>query len=216
MQKVAILGAGGLARDALFVFLESNKHSPQWDVLGFIDENPKNHGVILCDLPVLGGFEWFAHVNPKEVKVICAIGNNESRKKVAEKARNLNLDFCTVVSPSAVISSYVEYGKGVVICAGNVIAPQVKIGNHVYVNLACTLGHDAVLHDFVNVAPGSNVSGNVTLEQGVQVGTGCAIIPSVTIGKWSTIGAGSTVINDIPPYSVAVGTPAKVVKTKVH
>ena len=39
------------------------------------------------------------------------------------------------------------------------------------------------------------------------------ILPGVTIGKGAVIGAGSVVTKDIPPYCVAVGVPAKVIKT---
>ena len=38
-------------------------------------------------------------------------------------------------------------------------------------------------------------------------------MPGVTIGDYSVIGAGSVVTRDIPPYSIAVGSPAKVIKT---
>ena len=214
LTKVIILGAGGLAREVLWIFREANKVEPRWDVLGFIDENPENHGKVLCGLPVLGDFSWFA--GGEGVKVICGIGNNRSRKKVVEKAKELKLEFCSIVDPTARMSSYVECGEGVVVASGNIITTQVQIGSHVFINLANTIGHDAVIHDYVNLAPGNNVSGDVTLEEGVQVGTGCAIIPGVTVGEWSTIGAGSVVIRDIPPYSVAVGVPAKVIRTKEH
>lgn len=38
------------------------------------------------------------------------------------------------------------------------------------------------------------------------------MLPGVTIGTGSTVGAGSVVTKDIPPFSVAVGNPARVVK----
>ena len=41
------------------------------------------------------------------------------------------------------------------------------------------------------------------------------VIDGVTIGKGCVIGAGAVVTKDIPPYSVAVGTPAKVVKSRI-
>ena len=38
-------------------------------------------------------------------------------------------------------------------------------------------------------------------------------MPGVTIGDYALIGAGSVVTRDIPAYSIAVGSPAKVIKT---
>ena len=46
----------------------------------------------------------------------------------------------------------------------------------------------------------------------VWVGESVCILPGVTIGECSIIGAGSVVTKSIPPYSIAVGTPAKVIK----
>lgn len=57
------------------------------------------------------------------------------------------------------------------------------------------------------------IYGKVVIEDDVHIGIRSIIMPGVTIGKGAVIGAGSLVTHDIPPYSVAVGSPAKVVKT---
>lgn len=53
----------------------------------------------------------------------------------------------------------------------------------------------------------------IHIQDGVHVGIGSIIMPGVTIGEGAVIGAGSVVTRDIPPYCVAVGAPAKVIKT---
>ena len=53
----------------------------------------------------------------------------------------------------------------------------------------------------------------VKVEDEVWIGAGVIILPGVVIGMGAIIGAGAVVINDIPPLSVAVGVPAKVVRT---
>lgn len=53
----------------------------------------------------------------------------------------------------------------------------------------------------------------VVINDGAHIGIGAIILPGVTIGEGAVIGAGSVVTKDIPPYSVAVGMPAKVIKT---
>lgn len=55
--------------------------------------------------------------------------------------------------------------------------------------------------------------GKVIVKDGAHLGVGCIIMPGVTIGEGAIIGAGSVVTRDIPPYCVAVGAPAKVIKT---
>jgi sugar O-acyltransferase (sialic acid O-acetyltransferase NeuD family) len=211
-QKVVILGAGGFAREVLWVFRDANEVHNRWEVLGFIDENPENHGKELCDLPILGGFEWFKTVDKSDIKVICGVGNPKVKKYFVEKAESLGLEFCSVIHPNVRMSKYIEVGKGTVITAGNIITTQVKIGNHVSLNLDCTIGHDDVIEDYCNIAPGAHISGNVTLKEGVDFGTGAVILQGVTIGKWSIIGAGAVVIDDIPEGVTAVGVPAKVIK----
>jgi len=52
----------------------------------------------------------------------------------------------------------------------------------------------------------------VVMGEDVHIGSNSVVVAGVTIGKKTQIGAGSVVTRDIPPYSVAVGNPAKVVK----
>lgn len=53
----------------------------------------------------------------------------------------------------------------------------------------------------------------INIKDGAHIGIGSIIMPGVTIGEGAVIGAGSVVTRDIPPYCVAVGSPAKVIKT---
>ena len=55
----------------------------------------------------------------------------------------------------------------------------------------------------------------ITIEDDCWLGHGVTVIDGVTIGKGSVIGAGAVVTRDIPPYSVAVGTPARVIKSRI-
>lgn len=55
--------------------------------------------------------------------------------------------------------------------------------------------------------------GKVVVKDGAHLGIGCIIMPGVTVGEGAIIGAGSVVTRDIPSYSVAVGAPARVIKT---
>jgi len=50
----------------------------------------------------------------------------------------------------------------------------------------------------------------VVIEDDVWIGLNCTILQGVTIGKGSIIGAGAVVTKDIPPYSIALGVPARV------
>jgi acetyltransferase-like isoleucine patch superfamily enzyme len=55
--------------------------------------------------------------------------------------------------------------------------------------------------------------GPVIIEDEVWLGEGVAVMPGVRVGRSSIIGANAVVTRDIPPFSVAVGAPARVIKT---
>ncbi|MEN6551326.1 MAG: DapH/DapD/GlmU-related protein [Methanobacterium sp.] len=55
----------------------------------------------------------------------------------------------------------------------------------------------------------------VIVEDHVWIGARVIVLPGVTIGKGSIVGAGAVVSKNVPPYSVAVGNPARVVKSLI-
>jgi acetyltransferase-like isoleucine patch superfamily enzyme len=53
----------------------------------------------------------------------------------------------------------------------------------------------------------------VTVDDGAFIGIGAVILPGVTIGKHAYVGAGAVVASDVPPHTVVIGNPARVVKS---
>ena len=53
----------------------------------------------------------------------------------------------------------------------------------------------------------------IVIKDGAHIGIGAIIMPGVTIGEGAVIGAGAVVTKNVPAYSVAVGSPAKVIRT---
>lgn len=88
------------------------------------------------------------------------------------------------------------------------------IGNNVLIAAHCcisTLNHN---YSCPIITLGGITSKPVVIEDDVWLGYNVVVLPGVTIGQGSVIGAGSVVTKDIPPYSVVVGNPAKVVKKR--
>ncbi len=209
VQRVVIVGAGGFGREVLWLCEEANNESPQWDVLGFIDENPETWGKETCGRPVLGGLQWLDNRTRGDVGILFGVGSPAVRKRLTERLAPLGLCFPSVIHPGARHSNFVTVGDGTIVTAGNIITTQVSIGAMVIVNLGCTIGHDVVIEDFCTIAPGCNISGWSKLRTGVELGTRVAIIPGRVVGEWSVIGAGAVVTKDIPSHVTAVGIPAR-------
>jgi len=214
LERVVIIGAGGFARELLDVFDAINAVEASFDVLGFIVDSPfGTPGTSVNAKPILGDFAWLAD-NAKKVKAICGVGASDHRFGLIKRAEETGVRFCNAIHPRAVMTSWVNLGHGTVVTAGAVLTNQIHLGNHVHVNLNCTIGHDAVAEDFVTLAPGVNVSGRVTLRQGCYVGTGANIIENIEIGAWSIVGAGATIVKDVPRDVTVLGNPGKVTKAR--
>ena len=149
-----------------------------------------------------------------DVKVVIAIGDNVTRKAIAEKLELSDEQYCPLVSQSAIISPSVHIGAGTVIMPGVIINADAKIGKHVIVNTGAVVDHDCDVGDYSHVSPRGCLTGGVTLQEGVLIGAGATVIPGRKIGKWSKIGAGATVVKDIPNYSMARGVPARIIGMK--
>jgi acetyltransferase-like isoleucine patch superfamily enzyme len=100
----------------------------------------------------------------------------------------------------------------------NVIRGQggVTIGNDVYTGPMVKIV--AVDHVFDSLDRPIREQGvtaqGIVIEDDVWLGAGVTVVDGVTIGRGSIIGAGAVVTSDIPPYSIAVGIPAKPVKNR--
>lgn len=213
LQSVAILGAGGHAREVLDVVDAINAMTPTFKMLGFVvDPEYGAAGEIINDHPILGGFDWLGQHT--SVQVICGVGYPELRRQLTQRAQRYGVEFCTLVHPQSVTTRWLTMGTGVVISAGCVLTNQIVIGAHAHINRNSTVGHDCDIGAFVTLSPGVNCSGNVTIGEGCFVGTGANIIEGLNIGAWSKIGAGSTVIKDVEANHTVVGTPARSVRQR--
>ncbi len=105
------------------------------------------------------------------------------------------------IHPGAKIGEklFIDHGMGVV------IGETAEIGNNVLMYHGVTLGG-------IGGVKGSKR--HPTIEDDVIIGAGAKILGPITIGKGAKIGAHSVVLEDVPPYSTAVGAPARVVKKK--
>jgi sugar O-acyltransferase (sialic acid O-acetyltransferase NeuD family) len=212
-RRLVIVGCGGFAREVLQLVRDINAETITWNCEGFLVDPQFAPDGLIQGLPALGGLEWLEN-NP-DVEIVIAVGSPVGRREIATRIRRTWMNpFAKLIHPRAWVGQAVEIGDGTIICAGALITTDIKLGEHVHVNIGATIGHDSVLRDFVTLNPSVNVSGNVVLEEGNSIGTGTVIIPHCNIGCWSIIGAGSVVTKSLGPNITAVGMPARAVKER--
>jgi acetyltransferase-like isoleucine patch superfamily enzyme len=97
---------------------------------------------------------------------------------------------------------------------GNVIIGPVTIGNNVI--LAQNIVMSGLNHNYSDVGKPIYLQGEtvatITIGDDCWIGANAVITAGVTIGKHSVVAGGAIVTKDIPPFSVAVGNPARVIK----
>jgi len=102
-------------------------------------------------------------------------------------------------------------GSGIVGHFGIEIGNDVWTGHHVYITDQ-NHGYEDVTRP---ISQQSQPERAVSIGDGSWLGFGTVVLPGSNIGKHVTIGANSVVAGDIPDYSVAVGSPAKVIRRYV-
>ena len=87
-------------------------------------------------------------------------------------------------------------------------------GIGVVIHKRARLGKNVLIGSNVTVGGRSNDNGVPIIMNNVDLGTGAKILGNITIGEYAIVGANAVVIEDVPPYTVVVGVPAKAVKIR--
>jgi sugar O-acyltransferase (sialic acid O-acetyltransferase NeuD family) len=192
-----IYGAGGMGKETHWLIQENL--SNQFNILGFIDDFKTDK--LFQKLPLINNIELNSNA-------IIAIADSTLRKQIAAKNK---LNYHNIIHSNALKHESINIGIGNIMCKGVVLTVDIKIGNHVIININSTIGHDVVLEDFVSIMFAVNISGNVKIGEGTLIGSGAIILPNITIGKWCKIGAGAVITKNIPDNSTVVGVPGRIV-----
>lgn len=211
MEFIYIVGAGGFGKEVAWLIERVNDSKKQYEICGYIDDG-KEIGYQNGKYKVIGTTEDLLKM---EGNVVVAIGNAQVRKKIVDKLKkNKNLKFPNVVDPSAITNKEAILGEGNIICAGNILTVDYTLGNFNILNLDCTVGHDAILKDYVTCYPSVNISGNTKIDALCEIGTGTQILQGIHIGQDVIVGAGSVITKDMEDHCTVVGVPGKVIKRR--
>lgn len=132
----------------------------------------------------------------------CFIGHHTTIRPFTQIGHDTQIGSYNQLEGYLEIGNYVKFHTDVHICQGS------KIGDRVFIAPRTTLLN--TLHPLCPKA--KECVRAPVVEDDVKIGANCTISPNVRIGKGSLIGSATNVIKNVPPYSVVVGNPGKVVK----
>ncbi|MTH53092.1 2,3,4,5-tetrahydropyridine-2,6-dicarboxylate N-acetyltransferase [Bacillus mangrovi] len=124
------------------------------------------------------------------------------------------------IEPGAIIRDQVEIGDNAVIMMGASINIGAVIGEGTMIDMNVVMGGRATVGKNCHIGAGSVLAGvieppsakPVVIEDDVLVGANAVILEGVTVGKGAVVAAGAIVVEDVAPYTVVAGTPAKKIK----
>ena len=211
-KKLLLIGAGGHCKVVIDLLLGFK----EYDLIGIIDLKERV-GDNIYGIQVVGTDSDLPMFYKKGIKYcfisIGSIGDPTLRVKSYNSAQKIGFKFPNLIHPSALISSQITIG------CGNYIAPKVVInagshvGNNCIINTGTIVEHDCKVGHFVNLCPGSLLSGCVNIGDYSHIGTGSIVSHGLIIGTRVIIGVGSVVVKNMPNSVISYGNPCKERKT---
>ncbi len=212
MRRIAIIGAGGFARELRWLLSEiaadPDKRYEPFEVVCFLEKDA--HRAASTEARVEEESEWLSknHIDALAI----GIGTPSIRLKVAERLKKQypKIEWPAIIHPSVKYDqNSCKIGEGVILCAGVIATVNVVFEPFSMINLSCTIGHEARIGKGSALNPTVSISGGVRLGMGVMVGTGAQVLENIVVGDYATVGAGSVVTKNVESGVTVVGVPAR-------
>lgn len=148
---------------------------------------------------------------------------------------NVSLDDGVRVWHHAQVRKGAHLGKNVIVGKGAYVGTDVHVGDNSKIQNGAMIYEPAKVHDGVFIGPGVIFTNDhypravnadmtqkdasdwhavrVEVEEGASIGAGAICVAPVKIGRWAVVAAGAVVTKDVPPFSLVMGVPARVVAT---
>lgn len=209
-----IWGSGGTAKKLLDVLSMSGDR-----IIAIFDRDP-NAKSVLAGVPIYygeRGLEAWRRSPDGEApcNALVGAGSAPGIERMALLKLLLKYDFMlpSVFHPTAFVSPSAKVARACQIYTHAIVDAHSSLGEACLINDAARVGHDCVAGNGVHVAPGAMLLGGSQVGDHVLIGANAVVMPRVRIGDNSIVGAGAVVLSDLPPDVVAVGNPARIVKS---
>ena len=187
-----------------------------FQVEGLLDSDENLWNTKVLGVPVLGSDDLLPGLRDSGVAHVFiglgTTGDTSPRRRLFQQALLEGLDLVGAIHPAAIISPSVEMGQGPTIMAAAIINTDARLGTNVIVNTNSVIEHDCIIGDHAHIATGAKLASTVSVGTNAHVGVGATVRQSIVIGEGAIVGAGAVVVDDVEPWSVVVGVPARFLK----
>jgi len=211
MTDLIVIGASGLAREALAVVRETGSHRP----VGVLDDDAARMPPSFDGVPVRGRIADLNQFPGAEV-LVC-VGSGAARERIVywlAETGVRGIRFATVVDPSVRNPGGCRIGAGSILLANVSITAAAELGEHVVMMPGVTVTHDDVVEDYVTLTAGVSLGGGVHVARGAYLGMNAAVLPGVRVGRKAVVGMCAAVIADVPDNETWAGVPARAIRTR--
>ncbi|NCC97411.1 MAG: acetyltransferase [Synergistales bacterium] len=188
-RDLYIYGYGGLGREILSL----SSLVGGWDFKGFVDDDPQKKSVNkkIYSSSVL---EELA----QGTDVIISIADPQAKKNIYERLKKLeNIRFPKLISPLAYIDPSSTIGGGCIVSHFCFVSCSTTLKEFTFLNVSCSIGHDATIGSFNSAMPGVAISGGVSTGECVFFGSKAFVLQGKTVSDNAFIGVGAIVTSDI-------------------
>ena len=185
----------------------------RWELLGFVDDDPKRHGTGPGGYPVYAREALARLAHARVLAVPGSPSSFRARRGVIEELGIETHRFAQVIHPSACVSPRARIGRNVLIMAGAVISGGASIGDHVCILPNSVIHHDASVADWTLIGSCVVVAGGTRIGRNCYIASGSTVMNGLTVGDGALVGLASAVIRDVAAGSRVAGHPARALET---
>jgi sugar O-acyltransferase (sialic acid O-acetyltransferase NeuD family) len=205
MKKLFLVGAGSGSREVLLLIEQINRVAPEWEVVGFVDDDPKLAGTTVDGIRVHGPDHPFT--GPEFHGASGILKPAHRQRVLTEYVQRKGCGLPTLIAPDAVLPRGFAAGPGTIVMPGGTISFDVQLGTGVLVLWRATLGHHLRVGDWTTILTGTLIAGGCTVGSRATIGAGAVLNVQVKVGNDALVGVGTTVLKDVADGKHVVSMP---------
>ena len=210
LQDIIIVGFGGHGKSVA----DTIERTGKYNIIGYTDvksvQKDKYHYLGTDDV-LLEDADRFTHA--KLAIGLGYMGHGQIRERLFRQLTLAGYDFPVIIDPSAIVSKEASIGRGSFVGKGAIINAEAQIGEMCIINSGSIVEHECSVGKGTHIAVGATICGQVSVGDMCLIGANSTVHQGVNIGAHTIIGAGAVVIDNIENHVIAVGIPARVMKT---